>query len=66
MAELTDREIVLLYREWSEDIWAAGFIDATPLHVANFRLWIVDGHTELEDYELAMVAEYRKQVEASP
>jgi hypothetical protein len=60
---LTDREVVLLYRQWSEEVFAAGFMSLSggetlpPL----FLIWL---KRELsltpESYELELLRRWRK------
>ena len=61
----TDREVIGLYEEWSDECYAAQFMDPSPGLVRQFREWLsekaVKVHAPLEGFELAMVIEYRRQ-----
>lgn len=67
MPEYTDGRLLSLYRDWSEDTWATVFMDPGEGIVGDFRLWLHSFVPSLydpgpgEDYEHAMLAEYRKQ-----
>ncbi len=58
----TDRELVLLYAEWSEEIWAASWRSPYQSRVRDFKAWLDqhDINIPLEDDELALVAEFRE------
>ena len=68
MKNLTDREIVLLYSEWSETFYAASFRTLSPEILSEFVQWLSDWAGEplpLEDYELELVRQYRALAEQS-
>lgn len=59
---MTDDLLLLLYREWSEEFYAAGFMHPDRESVAEFRQWLgTRTLTPLEDYELEMLKEYHRQ-----
>ena len=73
---MTDEGIVALYREWSEDRYAAGFIAADPETVTEFRKFLAScprcgNPRELKelhcppliehDYERQMLEEFHRQ-----
>lgn len=61
----TDAELLRLYREWSEQAYAAGFEIGDEFHVQKFRRWLEWREKQpvrpLHDYERDMLAEYRRQ-----
>jgi hypothetical protein len=64
--ELTNYELVALYREWSEDRYCAGFMDPTEATVKEFREELPDIIAKLlltafEPYERNFLREYRRQ-----
>ena len=61
MKNLTDREIVLLYREWSEECYAASFMSPEP-GLKQFVKWLKQ-ERPFEDYELELVRQYRALAE---
>ena len=64
---LSDKTLILLYREWSEECYCAGFMSPHPGHVRKFRRWLKNMSTRLveyTDYEEEFLAEYKKQQEA--
>ena len=64
MPDYTDSEVIRLYREWSELTWASGFYRSSPAVVGHFRRWLTQQVSQLhkfKDYELEMLAEFRKQ-----
>lgn len=62
---LTEREVLLLYAEWSEECWGADFILSSPREVEQFRAWIPERlRRGLEDYERDMLEEYHRQERA--
>ena len=65
MPELSDAEIVRLYREYSEACWCAGFMASSPLIVGEFRGWLAKKQAkpkrEPNPYETEMLAEYHRQ-----
>ena len=66
MREYTDEGLRRLYREWSEDYYAAGWMNTTPATVQQFVDWLrraVDMRTiedPWQDYEVEGVAAIRK------
>ena len=60
----SDAWIVTMYRLWSEEFWAAGFISPDPDIVRRFYIWLVeesdDSNIPLEDYELEMLSIFRQ------
>ena len=61
MKNLTDREIVLLYRQWSEECYAASFMSPEP-GLKQFVTWLKQ-ERPFEDYELELVRQYRALAE---
>lgn len=68
MPELTDRQLIQLYSQWSEDAYCAGFISPSESHVKQFRRWLKgpkppnwDTDAPLADYEKEMVEIFRRQ-----
>ena len=61
MKNLTDREIVLLYREWSEECYAASFMSPEP-GLKQFVKWLAQ-EAPFEDHELELVRQYRALAE---
>lgn len=64
----SDEQIIMLYRVWSEESYAASFMGTGRGGnyydlVKQFRGWLTAGwhQGEREDYETAMLEEYRKQ-----
>ncbi len=60
----TDRELLGLYEEWSEDQYCAGFINPSPKLVREFRAWLHGGDTspiDLKAYEEQFLTEYHRQ-----
>lgn len=56
----TDRELVLLYRQWSEETWAAGFMRASEDTVREFIQWLkVELEKPVETYESDMIRLFR-------
>ncbi len=54
--------ILLLYREWSEETYAASFMSPSKDTVSAFTQWLENRKQfGLEQYELDMLAEYNKQ-----
>ena len=63
---MTDAMLLLMYERWSEQFYAASFMDPSEHTVQQFRKWLAI-YEELgpsEDYEHAMLAEYRRQGQA--
>jgi hypothetical protein len=59
-------EIIRLYRQWSEDFYAAGFLIPCEETVREFREWLRlkpsrEAERALEPYEAEMLAEYHRQ-----
>ena len=65
MSQLSDAELVELYRRWSEEFWCAGFMSATEGTVRQFRKWLTtlgrDVPEVSTDYELEFLTEYKRQ-----
>ena len=66
----SDMEILRLYRQWSEEFYAAGFLSPTEETVREFREWLRQGPTteeerELSLYEVTMLEEYHRQEQKS-
>jgi len=64
--QMTDEEILVLYSQWSEEYYCAGFISASPGTVREFRKWLTDRKILylipiLHDYEGEMLEEFHKQ-----
>ncbi len=58
------------YRSWSEDKWAAGFMDPSPDIVKTFREFLHNPPTfpvndPLEDYEVKFLEEFERQEHAA-
>ncbi len=62
MPDLTDRQIVLLYREWSEDFYAASFMSLNAEGLDRFVEWL-EQDEPLKDYEHELVRQYRELAE---
>ena len=67
VSELTDYQLIELYRRWSEDNWCAGFMDPSPGVVADF-LRDLEGMLLTDptdgtrtDYEQQFLDEVRRQ-----
>ena len=62
-----DEQVIMLYRAWSEEIYAASFMTPDASCVQQFRQWLELGwHSgEREDYETKMLEEYRIQEAAT-
>lgn len=59
---MSDQEIVWLYRWWSEEFYAAGFISPSEETVRSFRKWLRNSPKEkLEDYEREMIEIFNRQ-----
>jgi len=65
---MTDRQILQLYSEWSEDAYAAGFISPSEETVRRFREWLKGPRARedledkpLEDYEVEMLEIFKRQ-----
>ena len=61
---MKDQEIVRLYRQWSEEHWAAGFMmlpDDGSLP-AEFISWLQETrqHSEWTNYEFDLIQRYRE------
>lgn len=72
ITNLTNNQIVTLYREWSGLRYCAGFVSPSEEAVRSFRKWLrrdylleVKSNKELFDYELQMLEEFRRQENAS-
>ena len=68
LPKLSDREVVLLYREWSEDNYAAGFMalpndGALPLAFVNA---VFSAHLTWTPYEQDLINRWRKAEEEHP
>ncbi len=66
MMAYSDAKLIALYREWSDETYAAGFYGATEHSVRRFRGWLQITEPERVnlpplDYEQDMLDEYRKQ-----
>ena len=69
VGELTDWQLVELYRQWSEDHYAAGFIAPSKQNVRHFREWLhnpLRTRAETQDrkmyaYETEMLDEFKAQ-----
>ena len=65
--EWTAKELIDLYRQWSEEKWCAGFMDPSPDRVRDFRTWLHASDFQesvvsiITDYEFEMLEEFRKQ-----
>lgn len=56
-----DEWIIQLYREWSEETWAAGFMGPSPSVVKQFYAWVDALPLQpREDYEQEMIDIFRK------
>ena len=70
MEELTDIDLITLYREWSERTWAAGFIEPTRHNVRCFRKYLLARKPEPEhdilEYEQRFIDEYNQQEQSHP
>lgn len=64
LPSLTDREIVLLYREWSESTYAASFymLPKNGTLLPDFLAWVEKELSlyEFEDYEKDLIKRWRK------
>lgn len=68
--EYSDRELLLMYREFIKRTWAASFYSPESFYfpdaaaVARFRRWITENyepeHRVLEDYEREMLRLFRE------
>jgi hypothetical protein len=59
---MNDFIILELYRSFSEDMYAAGFMIARPETVREFRRWLLQlAALPMEPYEVEMLAEYARQ-----
>ena len=58
MKNLTDREIVLLYSQWSEECYAASFWTLDADGLKRFVVWL-KREQPFKDYELELVRQYR-------
>ena len=61
MEALRMANTLLLYRQWSEETWAAGFIYPSKSMVLQFREWLKEVQEEMDDYEAEMLVECAKQ-----
>lgn len=56
--------LLALYSFWSEEFYAAGFMNPTPGTVGQFRRWLKDTLETAppqEDYEREFLEEFRRQ-----
>lgn len=64
IALMDDNTVLLLYRQWCEEIYAAGFIKPDEGHVRAFIEWLgqewFPRSQEREDYEAEMLAVFRR------
>lgn len=61
------RLLIDLYREFSEEKYAASFINATPETVFEFREWLADygrDPVDISSYEQELIREFLKQESA--
>lgn len=70
MKRREDCLLIMLYEAWSEETWHAGFISPDANMVTDFRAWLATEYREqmaapLEDYETAMLVEFRRQEAAA-
>jgi hypothetical protein len=63
MTQLSDAEVLVLYRQWCEEYWRAGFLHPAEHYVAAFRAWIAKRSPKgpAEGFEGDVLAEYRRQ-----
>ena len=65
---MSDEEILVLYSQWSEEYYCAGFLTPDPLSIQTFRKWL-NTRKQLylrpaqNDYEREMLEEFHKQEE---
>ena len=66
--DLTNMEIVRLYREWSEGFWAAGFMEVTPEGLTDFMKWaaIEVRQAPFRDYELDLLEKFHARLLTNP
>ena len=67
---MSDEEILALYSQWSEDLYCAGFLNASPEIIKEFRTWLNapkerNWHQCIPyfDYEKEMLQEFHRQEE---
>jgi hypothetical protein len=63
--QYTDSDLLRLYSQWSEEAYAAGFIDPTESSVRSFLNWLMRIPEEIEpveDYEFEMLKIAREQL----
>ena len=65
---MLDEEILLLYGQWSEEYYCAGFLTHDSLSIKEFRKWLNDPRKLYlkpvqYDYEREMLEEFHKQEE---
>ena len=65
--EWTVKELIDLYRQWSDEKWCAGFMSPYPDTVRDFRTWLHSPDFQesvvsiITEYEFEMLEEFRKQ-----
>lgn len=66
LKEYTDRELLSLYSQYSEEAWAAGFMQPSESEVRSFKRWLLSWEATnreerpLEDYELEFLRIYKE------
>ena len=60
LINISDRDLLILYRSWSEECYCAGFLDPSEASVKEFIKWLKEGGYSTKD-ERGYLLDYEKE-----